>query len=118
MPEQQPIQLGPVRRMARLLGRLAASLLAGWLLLGWTAPGTYWGTWVVELRHVLGLALLAASLVLGLGRSWRTAAACVALGLCACASGWWLRLAARPEPAGGAGLRVGVRLGGPSPLYW
>lgn len=107
VPERELPQFGRVRLLALLLGRLAFGLATGLLVLGWIAADSYGGARVVDLRHLLGLALIAMSPVLALGRSWRSAAASLGLGLCACASGWWLGFAARPEAQGGPELRVG-----------
>ncbi|MFT7677340.1 MAG: endonuclease/exonuclease/phosphatase (EEP) superfamily protein YafD [Planctomycetota bacterium] len=107
MPEDHEHSSGALARLGLLALRMAAAVAGGALMLGWFAADSELGARVVDLRHLLGLALLGLGLGLAIGRRRRTAMLVLALGLSACANGWWLGIAAKPEPVGGAELRVG-----------
>lgn len=73
--------------------------------MGQLAPSTYLGGRTVDLRHLLGLGLLACGVLLAFLRAPRRSALAIGLGGFACWPGWWLGVASPPaavSPENGA----------------
>ena len=93
-------------RVIWLLGLSALTIVVAWIML---VPGMGLGARIVDLRHLLGWAMLLVALLGCPLRRFRGSAWAAAWGVWACWPGWWLGLAPLSEVASKAddSLRIG-----------